>query len=399
VAPTLLLRRATPLGSPPRLDEDSDMDIPEEYMQCHEQKMLHVRYRKSHDHDHPTKGICLRCLQRGLLPRTTQVVRVGGGYLVLDEEGNSLLLGTIRPKTKTGSKLRIGGTDITLKKLAVKEVLADGTIVLEDGTRILPDGTRVLPDGTRILADGTILDKDGNVIGKLDPNMSLEDMMQKILGMQDGNFRGRHGSLGSRDGMSAAQRRASAARRDSMRSARDEESDSDVSDTDSEEERRRSAAANGSANGRTPSGPGQKDLDWSYDQEVVEILPDGTRVLKDGTRINPDGSMTLADGTVIPADVARKLAMERKMPPRRSGESEADYQARLRAMGFGSGLGPGSAGVGAHGSGRGGLGVGLDGSDYADSASAHRSGKSSAYYQRSHSWGHKNSEASAFMRR
>lgn len=89
----------------------------------------------------------------------------------------------------------------------------------------------------------------------------------------------------------------------------------------------------------------------------MEILPDGTRILKDGTRINPDGSMTLADGTVIPADVARKLAMERKLPPRRSGESEAEYQARLRATGFGSSLGPGSAGrVGAYGSGRGGLG-------------------------------------------
>ena len=47
----------------------------------------------------------------------------------------------------------------------------------------------------------------------------------------------------------------------------------DVSDTDSEEERRRSAAANGSGlggtNGQTPFGPGQKDLDWYYDQEVL----------------------------------------------------------------------------------------------------------------------------------
>lgn len=48
-------------------------------------------------------------------------------------------------------------------------------------------------------------------------------------------------------------------------------SESDVSDTDSEEERRRSTAANVSGQGANGHnlGPGQKDLDWYYDQEVL----------------------------------------------------------------------------------------------------------------------------------
>ena len=66
----------------------------------------------------------------------------------------------------------------------------------------------------------------------------------------------------------------------------------------------------------------------------MEVLEDGTRVLRDGTRINPDGSMTLSDGTVIDPVAAQKLAMRRKqtLPPRKPGESEEQYKARVRLI-------------------------------------------------------------------
>lgn len=77
-----------------------------------------------------------------------------------------------------------------------------------------------------------------------------------------------------------------------------------------------------------------RDLAWHFEAEVMEVLSDGTRILKDGTRINPDGSMTLADGTAIDPAAAQKLAIKRKItiPPRKPGETEEQYQARIRRI-------------------------------------------------------------------
>jgi hypothetical protein len=88
----------------------------------------------------------------------------------------------------------------------------------------------------------------------------------------------------------------------------------------------------------------------SLTTQVLEVLEDGTRILKDGSRVNPDGSITLADGTVIPRDVAAKLAQKRKatLPARRPGESEEDYQARIRQFMSGGSAG-GADGSGADG--------------------------------------------------
>ena len=108
--------------------------------------------------------------------RCTEVFRVGGGYVYLDEEGR-LFRGSVpfRGEWTAAQAWAHGynadGTRRTdagwaRERAEVAEILTDGTKVLRDGTRVLADGTRVLKDGTKVMKDGTRVLKDGTRVMK-----------------------------------------------------------------------------------------------------------------------------------------------------------------------------------------------------------------------------------------
>eukprot|EP00056_Hartaetosiga_gracilis_P008849 m.127215 g.127215 ORF g.127215 m.127215 type:complete len:799 (+) comp13003_c0_seq2:72-2468(+) len=243
-------------------------------------------------------------------PSGAIVIRVGGGYVVVSDNWDAFL-------SHGDFQRAMNSKDFVPDGVKIKEQLEDGTLVLDDGTLVRPDGTRVFADGTQLRADGTWVDKDGNVI--TDPNKlaQLNDKYSDAVaqsracsrrgtmnGAEFNKFRRKgesndldHGFGDLDDGPGTNSDGTTRGNNDGKNGDDSDANDNNVTD--------------GGQKRSLMSRLGIKES-WNLDDEVVEILPDGSRVLADGTIINADGTITLADGTVLSKEEARKLTRKRK---------------------------------------------------------------------------------------
>eukprot|EP00049_Salpingoeca_infusionum_P022699 m.8231 g.8231 ORF g.8231 m.8231 type:complete len:816 (-) comp5337_c0_seq1:457-2904(-) len=265
-------------------------------------------------------------------PSGVKVIRVGGGYIILSAEWEAFFShGALRDS--------LSAEDFVPPGVKVLKRLEDGTLILEDGTRILADGTRVFADGSRLTADGRWLDADGNEITDPDKIAELNAAhADAVAASRPGTQMGRR--LSRRNSV----RRSSRGSRSSF--------DGNCSDTDgggdgrdspatfktAEELRQEQLLREKEAKMKERARKQQllQDITWEFDQEVVEILADGTRVLADGTRIRPDGSVVLADGTVLSKEEALELAKKRKLGKWPKALSKDEKKGKRGGAGDGS---------------------------------------------------------------
>ena len=144
---------------------------------------------------------------------------------------------------------------------------------------MLPNGTRILPDGTVVLPDGTILPPGAKVLA--DGTILLADGTRVL---PDGTKILADGSRILPDGTRVL------------------------------------------ADGTRVLPDGTRIL-----ADGTRILADGTKILPDGTKIMADGSVVLPDGTVLTG--AEAAAWKKKRRKRQPGETDADYEKRMRNSG------------------------------------------------------------------
>eukprot|EP00055_Hartaetosiga_balthica_P017355 m.115841 g.115841 ORF g.115841 m.115841 type:complete len:785 (+) comp9295_c0_seq13:121-2475(+) len=243
-------------------------------------------------------------------PSGAIVIRVGGGYVVVSDDWDAFFSHGILQRASDNK-------DFVPDGVKVKMQLKDGTLVLDDGTMIRPDGTRVFENGLQLMPDGTWVDADGNII--TDESKLAELNSTYADAVAHSRAASRRGSMMGND-FAKFRRKASDGdignneynNKNRLRKASlDDTNDRNGQNTND-------ADSNGSQDGETKETKEsiRKRLGlengWDFDNEVIEILPDGSRVLADGTIINVDGTITLADGTVLSKEEAAKLTRKRK---------------------------------------------------------------------------------------